>query len=57
MIKRPGYDVKLPVQLTQHRSMFETLLGIVIPVLKDILWAACGAMMAYLMNKLTNHFA
>ena len=57
MINRPGYDVKLPVQLTQHRSMFETLLGIVVPVLKDILWAACGAMLAYLMNKLTNHFA
>jgi len=37
--------------------MFETFFGIVVPVLKDILWAACGAMLVYVMNKLTNYFA
>jgi hypothetical protein len=36
--------------------MFETILGIVVPMFKEFLWAACGAMLAYALNKLTNQF-
>lgn len=36
--------------------MFEAILGAVLPMLKEILWAACGAMLAYALNKLTNQF-
>jgi hypothetical protein len=37
--------------------MFETLFAAVLPVLRDLLWTACGAMLAYALNKLTNQFA
>jgi hypothetical protein len=56
MAKRPGYDVKLPVYPNQFKTMLEAFFGIVVPVLKDILWAACGAMLAYAMNKLNEYF-
>jgi hypothetical protein len=36
--------------------MFETIFGIVVPLFKDFLMAACGAMLAYAINKLTNQF-
>jgi hypothetical protein len=37
--------------------MFEAILGIVLPVVKDLLWTACGALLAYMVNKLTNQFS
>jgi len=36
--------------------MFEAILGAVLPVFQDILWTACGAMLAYLVNKFTTQF-
>jgi len=36
--------------------MFESLLGIVLPVLKDLLWTAAVALLAYTLNKLQSHF-
>lgn len=56
MTKRPGYDVKLPAYPNQFKTMLEAFFGIVVPVLKDILWAACGVMLAYAMNKLNEYF-
>jgi hypothetical protein len=32
--------------------MFETIASIVLPVLKDILWTAAAALLAYALNKL-----
>jgi len=37
--------------------MFESILSAVLPVIQDIFWTACAAMLAYAMNKLTNQFA
>jgi hypothetical protein len=37
--------------------MFETILGIVLPVVKDLLWTACGALLAYAINKIQSHFS
>jgi hypothetical protein len=36
--------------------MFETIASVVLPVLKDILWAACAALLAYALNKIQSHF-
>lgn len=36
--------------------MFEAILGVVIPVLKDLLWTAAAALLAYALNKLQSHF-
>jgi hypothetical protein len=37
--------------------MFESIFSVVIPILKDLLWTACAAMLAYAANKLSNQFA
>jgi len=36
--------------------MFESILSAVLPVVKDILWAACGAVLSYVINKLYSQF-
>jgi hypothetical protein len=36
--------------------MFEAIASLVLPVLKDILWAACAALLAYALNKIQSHF-
>jgi hypothetical protein len=36
--------------------MFETILGAVFPVFKDLLWAAAGMLLTYCINKLQSHF-
>jgi hypothetical protein len=36
--------------------MFETIASFVLPVLKDILWTAAAALLAYALNKLQAHF-
>ena len=35
--------------------MFEAIASVVLPVLKDILWAACAALLAYALNKLQSY--
>jgi len=37
--------------------MLEAIFSAVLPVLTEIFWTACAAMLAYAMNKLTNQFA
>jgi uncharacterized protein (DUF2267 family) len=52
---RPGHDVKLTA--TQlHTIMFESILAAVLPVIKDLLWTAAAALLAYALNKLQSHF-
>jgi hypothetical protein len=36
--------------------MFETLISSVLPVLKDLLWTAAAALLAYTLNKIQSHF-
>ena len=36
--------------------MFESLFAAVLPVVKDLLWAAAGAAISYLLNKLQNFY-
>jgi hypothetical protein len=36
--------------------MFETILAAVVPVLKDIFWAAAAALLTYALNKLQAQF-
>jgi len=36
--------------------MLESLLSAVLPVLKDILWAAAGMLLSYALNKLQSKF-
>jgi hypothetical protein len=36
--------------------MFEAFASAVFPVLKDILWTAAAALLAYALNKLQTHF-
>ncbi len=36
--------------------MFESILSAVLPIVKDLLWTACAALLAYMVNKLTNQF-
>jgi len=37
--------------------MFEAFASAVLPVFKDILWAAAAALLAYTLNKLQTHFS
>ncbi len=39
-----------------HQFMFESILGAVLPVLKDLLWAAAGMALTYLINKFQSNF-
>jgi len=36
--------------------MFESLFAAVLPVMKDLLWAAAGMLMTYLINKVQTQF-
>jgi hypothetical protein len=36
--------------------MFESLFATVLPVLKDLLWAAAGMLLAYVLNKAQSQF-
>jgi len=36
--------------------MFETLLAAVLPVMKDLLWAAAGILLTYMFNKIQSQF-
>jgi len=36
--------------------MFESLLAFVVPIVKDILWAAAGALLTYAFNKFQSQF-
>jgi hypothetical protein len=36
--------------------MFETILSYVLPALKDLLWTAAAALLAYTLNKIQSHF-
>jgi len=36
--------------------MFESLLASVLPVFKDLLWAAAGMLLTYCINKLQSQF-
>jgi len=36
--------------------MFEAILFYVLPVLKDLLWTAAAALLAYTINKVQSHF-
>jgi hypothetical protein len=36
--------------------MFESLIGTLLPVLKDLLWTAAAALLAYTLNKIQSHF-
>jgi hypothetical protein len=56
MIKRPGHDVKLTLTKSINQLMFESILGIVLPVIKDLLWAAAGMALTYLINKIQSNF-
>jgi hypothetical protein len=36
--------------------MFEAFVSAVLPVVKDLLWAAAGMLLTYAINKLQSHF-
>jgi len=36
--------------------MFETLFATVFPVMKDLLWAAAGMLLTYVLNKVQSQF-
>jgi hypothetical protein len=36
--------------------MFESILGAIVPVLKDLLWATAGMLLTYCINKIKSHF-
>lgn len=36
--------------------MFESILGIVLPVLKDLLWAAAGMLLTHIINKVQHNW-
>jgi hypothetical protein len=36
--------------------MFESLFATVVPVLKDLLWAAAGMLLTYVLNKFQSQF-
>jgi len=36
--------------------MFESLLAAVLPVMKDLLWAAAGMLLTYCINKIQTQF-
>jgi hypothetical protein len=54
---RPGHDVKLTLNESINQLMFESILGIVLPVVKDLLWAAAGMALTYLINKVQHSWA
>jgi hypothetical protein len=37
--------------------MFEAIFSFVLPIVKDLLWTACGALLAYAINKIQSHFS
>jgi hypothetical protein len=37
--------------------MFEAILGSVLPIVKDLVWTACGALLAYAINKIQSRFS
>jgi hypothetical protein len=37
--------------------MFESLFAAVLPVMKDLLWAAAGALLTYVLNKFQSQFS
>jgi len=52
---RPGHDGKLTA--TQSNTiMFEAIFSSVFPLLKDLLWTAAAALLAYTLNKLQLQF-
>jgi hypothetical protein len=53
--RRPGHDAKL-TNLSQLQLMFESLFAAVLPVVKDLLWAAAGMALTYLLNKIQTQF-
>jgi len=57
MTMRPGHDVKLTLTKLVNQLMFEFILGIVLPVIKDLLWAAAGMALTYLINKAQHSWA
>jgi hypothetical protein len=36
--------------------MLESIFVFILPTIRDLLWTACAAMLAYMVNKLTNQF-
>lgn len=52
---RPEHDVKL-LTTSQLNTMFESLFAAVLPVMKDLLWAAAGMALTYALNKFQAHF-
>jgi hypothetical protein len=54
---RPGHDVKLTLTKSTNQLMFESILGIVLPIVKDLLWAAVGMALTYLINKVQHSWA
>jgi hypothetical protein len=57
MTMRPGHDVKLTLTKSTNQLMFESILGIVLPIVKDLLWAAVGMALTYLINKVQHSWA
>jgi hypothetical protein len=35
--------------------MFESILATVLPIVQDILWTACAALLAYVLNKVQSN--
>jgi hypothetical protein len=35
--------------------MFESILSTVLPIVQDILWTACAALLAYVLNKVQSN--
>ena len=54
---RPGHDVKLTLTKSTNQLMFESILDIVLPIVKDLLWAAAGMALTYLINKVQRSWA
>jgi hypothetical protein len=40
----------------QFQLMFESLFAAVLPVVKDLLWAAAGMLLTYVLNKIQSQF-
>jgi hypothetical protein len=36
--------------------MFETFLNVFVPVIKDLIWAAAGMLLTYVLNKIQSNF-
>ncbi len=52
---RPGQDAKL-TNILLLNTMFESLFAAVLPVLKDLLWAAAGMLLTHMINKFQTQF-